>query len=41
MSQSNAGYYMAGASLVGAAAIAFFVLKKKDDKAVDDEFRHM
>ena len=42
--ESNAGYYIAGASLVGAAAVAFLVMRKQSVKAnerpllaVDDE----
>ena len=43
---SNAAYYIAGASLVGAAAVAYLVMRKKDEKAietpllaVDDQFK--
>lgn len=43
---SNAGYYIAGASVLSAAAVAFFVMKKKGEKvasepllATDDEFK--
>ena len=31
-SSSNAAYYCAGATLVGAAAVAFCLLKKKENK---------
>ena len=44
--KSNAAYYIAGASLVGAAAIAVMLMSKKEQKAnetpllaVDDEFK--
>ena len=34
-SSSNAGYYIAGATLVGAAAVAFLAMKKKDEKVIE------
>ena len=37
-SQSKAGYYIAGASFVGAAAIALHLYSRKSKKSVDDEF---
>lgn len=44
-SSSNAAYYCAGATLVGAAAVAFCLLKKKENKenqtpflASDDDY---
>lgn len=43
---SNAAYYIAGASLAGAAAVAFLVMKRKNEKAnetpllaSDDQFK--
>ena len=43
---SNAAYYIAGASLVGAAAVAYLIMRRKDEKAietpllaVDDQFK--
>ena len=43
---SNAAYYVAGASLVSAAAVAYLVMRRKDEKAietpllaVDDQFK--
>ena len=43
---SNAGYYIAGASILSAAAVAFIVMKKKGEKvssepllASDDDFK--
>ena len=30
---SNAAYYIAGASLFGAAAVAFLMMRKKEEKA--------
>ena len=33
----NAGYYLAGASILGAAAVAFIILKKKGEKIACEE----
>ena len=33
----NAGYYLAGASILGAAAVAFITLKKKGEKVAYEE----